>query len=397
MTSFFQDLEEQLREAAHERTSSARAPVTPPAPRRRRWLAGGVRLLPVAAAIAVTLAVVAGALVLLGHRGGHAPVKPATHAPGTDMATIVRTTSPSQLKREFALMGAAARKVQASPVCHVAETAPVIIRTPPGHALLSTLGLLRRPATPADRLPAHALDMAGSGVSIYAGAARRALLGGQLATFIVPIRQSPNAGFPSDRCFALQVAAVKQALPSMPAKLRAPTWALANAFVAYDRSLAGHAPIDGICEITILSHNGRSSGCGMTVSQIRAGTLPEEDNGTFSGLVPDGVASVTLRFAASAGHAPRTATVRVHDNGYRVHVAGLPLTRASFPTVTWRDASGKVLRTYSEPPMANPSSLKQLCAKHPATCVPAVLASAATTVHVSGTTRVAPSPVNGGG
>jgi hypothetical protein len=214
-------------------------------------------------------------------------------------------------------------------------------------------------------------------VSVYAGAARRALRA-HLGAFIVPIRQSAKAGFPSARCFALETTAVRRALPTMPRELCAPTWALTNAFIAYDRSLAARTSVDGICEITFLSGNGRSSSCGITVSQIRHGMLPDQDNGTFSGLVPDGVASVTLRFAASSGRPAHTATAAVHDNVYSVHVAGLPSSGPVFPTVVWRDASGKVLKTYSAPAEANPQTLKQLCARHPSSCAPMALLSAAT-------------------
>jgi hypothetical protein len=296
-------------------------------------------------------------------------------------------------------MGAATRKVLGARPCRVAMNAPArMIKTSPGSELLSTLGLLRRPATAADRLPPHALALAGTGVSIYAGAARRAPTGfGGRATFIVPIRESAKAGFPSDRCFALQTAAVKQALPSMPRSLRARTWALTNAFIAADRSLAARPPVDGICQITIMPGHGLSSGCGMTVAAIKHGMLPEEDNGTFSGLVPEGVATVQLRFAAGGGRAAHTVTAQVHDNVYSVHAPGLAAGAPVFPTVVWRAADGKVLKTHSEPPEANPQTLKQVCARHPSACAPMVLATSATAVGHSAPVRPLAQRLKGGG
>jgi hypothetical protein len=393
MTSFFSDLEDQLRNAAHERASATRAPGEP-APRARGrwgWLAGGARLIPVAAAVAVTLAVVGGALVLLGHRD-HAPASPAgqTQTNGQELAQIVRTTPMSQLRREFALISLATRKVVVSPACHVTVDAPVkLIHATPGTGLLSTLGLLRRPATAADRLPAHALGATGPGVSVYAGAARRALAGARSATFIVPVRESRIARIPSSECFALQNAALRKALPSMPRTLRAPTATLAAASMAYARSLAGQGPFDAICEVAVMSHESLSSSCGMTAAQIRSGMVPDQDNGTFSGLVPDGVSSVTLRFAAAGGRPARSVTVQVHDNAYTAHVTGLP-ARPVFPAVTWHAADGRVLKTYSEPSKANPQLLRQICIQHPEACAPMVLASSATAVQTGSLASAGP-------
>ncbi len=154
MTSFFSDLEDQLRAAAREHTSgtSAPSPQKPPRPGpRRRWLASGARLVPVGLAVAVALAVLVGALVLLGHRGGQSPAGPAAH-PANGIAALIQHTPTPQLHRELALMGAATKKVLGSPACHVAETFTAHqIHGRPGQDLLSTLGVLRRPATAADR------------------------------------------------------------------------------------------------------------------------------------------------------------------------------------------------------------------------------------------------------
>ena len=227
MTSFFHDLEEQLRSAARRQTSGAGEaspdmPVHSPPPRRRwRWLAGGARALPVAVAVAVTLAVVVGALVLHGHRGGQSPTPPASGGGGNAFATLILKTPKAQLQRELALMGAATKTVQRSAACRVAQprTAPQIHGVP-GQALLSTLGALRRPASAADRRARGSISVMGPGVAVYAGAARRVATIAGTRYYIVPIRQDPAAGVPSRRCFALQKAVLVKALPTFPEALR---------------------------------------------------------------------------------------------------------------------------------------------------------------------------------
>jgi hypothetical protein len=283
----------------------------------------------------------------------------------------------------------ATKDVLASSACHVATGGPVkVIRAVPGAGLLSTLGLLRRPPPAADRLPARAIDAVSPGTSVYAGAARRVLGGGQTPTFIVPIRVNPGAGVPSGRCFALQTAALRKSFPSMPQRLRSPTLALATASIAYARDLGGHRPVDAICEVTALSHNSLSSGCGMTATEIRSGMPPNQDNGTFSGLVPDGVATVTLTFAAASGRPAHSVTAKVQDNTYTVHVAGLR-PESAFPTLVWHAADGRVLKTFSEPSKPNPDLLKRVCARHPDACAAMVLATSITAVHAGGTSPVA--------
>jgi hypothetical protein len=66
--------------------------------------------------------------------------------------------------------------------------------------------------------------------------------------------------------------------------------------------------------------------CSVTADEIRYGLFPSDDNGTFSGPVPDGVASVTLSFAAAAGRHARSA------RGRRARAATLYRARAAGQT-----------------------------------------------------------------
>lgn len=385
MTSFFHDLEDQLRAAAQERTSGEPAPGDPTGrpPRRRgrwSWLAGGLRAVPVIAAVAVTLAVVAGALVLLSHRGGQSPSAPAAPPDGTALSRLIANTPPAQLRREFALIEAATKTVTATTACHVTMPhGPTVIHGAPGRALLSTLGLLRRPATAADRLPARALGQ--EGVAPYAGAARRALTVRHTAYYIVPIRETTAGEAPPQRCFSLQVQALQRALPTIPAALRSPTREIQAASIAYIRTLLTGPPQDAICQVTV-SGTSSSSDCGEQLQAIQHGGVPGDDNGTYSGVVPDGVASVTLRFPPSTHRAASSVTGTVHNNVYVVRAAAaVPGKLPAVPTVIWHAADGQVLKTIRQPAA---ESIQRFCHDHPESCAAMVLAESASSSSSTG-------------
>ncbi len=375
MTSFFHDLEDQLRTAARRRTAAEQAPGDAPSrpPRRRgrfAWLAGGARALPLALAVAVTLAVLVGALVLLGHRGGQSPTPPASGGAGHTFATLILNTPKAQLRRELTLIAGATSKLQASAACRVPQPRAVArIHGRPGNALLSTLTVLRRPATATDRLPTGSLSAMGPGVAEYAGATRRVATLAGTTYYVVPTRQDPAGGLPSSRCFSLEKAAIAKALPTFPEALRSPIRKITAALITFENSLRTKPPIDAICEVTT-HHNGGGVSCGATVEQIRDGLFPEDDNGTWSGLVPDGVTSVTLSFPAAAGRHARSVSATVHGNVYAA-AANVPQPlKPGSPTITWHGSDGQVLRTYS---VGSPSSIRQLCRQHPQACIGAVL------------------------
>jgi hypothetical protein len=393
MTSFFADLEEQLRAAAHQRTSGDGAPAAPPprGPRHRGrwgWLAGSARALALAAAVAVTLAVLVGALLLLGHRGGQSPTPPASGGSGNGFAALVEKTPPAQLHRELTLMTAATGKVQASRACRVPLPRTVRqIHAAPGHALLSTLGVLRRRPTAVDHLAGDSMSGMGPGGAVYAGATRRAARIGATSYYVVPIRQDPASAFPSARCFALQSAALNKALPTFPPALRSPVRKLQAALIAFDTRLAAKAPFDAVCMVTA-RRNGGSMACSDTVDAIRHGLFPDDDNGVLSGLVPDGIASVKLSFPG------RSAIAIVHGNFYAVDAGVSAPPKPGSPTITWLDASGRVLRRYTEPAQ---SAVRQICRQHAQACVPAVALSggqrvSASSSSASATVRSQPSP-----
>jgi hypothetical protein len=382
MTSFLQDLEDQLRAAAQARTSSQTAPSPDERPRphaRRRWLTRWARLAPVAVAVAVTLAVVVGALVLLGHRGGGAPAAPASRPPQGALKAILSHTPRKTLRQEIGYTAAANRTAMSSPVCR-SQTPPreSVIHGAPDAGMISALGVLRGRATPADHL--HPQDLPQD--PTYAAYARRVLTAGGTTYYLVPIHDDPGAGVPSDRCFDLEKQALQRELPHIPAALRATTQALQTAVINLDRDLVGAGPVDEVCVVTVV-HNGNGFSCGATATQIRHGVPPENDGGTLRGIVPDGVREVRLTVAARAGH---TVTVAVHDNFYAVPVPGATTNVHPVSAVTWLAADGRVLKTVTTPSLA---TLAGACRNHPSACAPMQLSASSSSAT---TAKITPAP-----
>ena len=388
MSPFFDELEEQLRAAARVRAGGEDPP---PAPRRgRAWLHAGLGAVPVAAAVLVALVVVGAALVLLGHRGHHSPMPSATPPSSGGVGAIVAKTPKRQLEHELAYISAATRATMRSAACHVdTPTGVSLIHGSPSAALTSTLGVLTRPARPADKVsPAN---LSGT-PDVYAGYVRRALSAGGVSYFIVPARYDRSSWLPSDRCFDLQLAALRAYLPHIPASLRQPTVMLQTMFIARDRSLSAHAPRDTIC-LTAVARNSGSSECGISASQIKSGVPATTSQGTFSGVVPDGVASVTVSFAATPRHAARAVTTPVVNNVYAVHVPGTSGSTLVAPTLIWRSSQGTVLKRVAPP---RPQTVTAACRHHPVTCLDAQISevqSAGVQYSASSSsTTVAPAP-----
>jgi hypothetical protein len=181
--------------------------------------------------------------------------------------------------------------------------------------------------------------------------------------FIVPARYDRAASIPSDRCFARQRAALLAYAPSIPASLRESTLRLAAGLIVYARQTAAHAPHDTVCLVTV---SGDSSGaaCGISAAEIRQGVPPSEGQGTLSSLVPDGVATVTLSFRATARAPARSVTTRVTGN---VYAAADPDRSGVSPSgVTWRAGDGRVLKQISAP---RSQTVATACRRVPVACL----------------------------
>ena len=308
MSNFFDDLEKQLEAAAraHADADRVQEDAEPPArPSRWAWLLAGARAVPVLIAVVTTLVIAGAALVAFGH-GKH-------HSAPTSATRGSLTVHDPNLKREVAYLSKALSKVFELPACRPPiPHGTSYVNGSPGQDLLSILGVLRRPVASTDA-PAMRFVLGDS--AIYRGYVRRALVANGASYFIAATRDS--FGFaPSARCIRLEVAALRRELPQIPSAMRAPTLKLQAKIIASQQELRRAAPTSAIC-FGAAKHNGVDQMCGVTPLGIQHGIPPTENRGTFSSVVPDGVASVTVRYRTASGREV-SLTVRVSGNMYAV-------------------------------------------------------------------------------
>jgi hypothetical protein len=346
MTSFFDDLEAQLHAAA--RSQAARHGAC-----RRRWTwrprpVGGAAALTVAgAAVAVVVAVVA---LVVGH-GHHPGPQAGGGAP-----------SGPQLHQETGYVRAASTAARRTPACeqHRPQVPAATSNGSPSHALLSVLGVLNRPATPADKLPRWLrknADVRGK----YVRYIRRARVKDGISYYIVPAASS-SAPLPlSAACSAAMVAALKAELPQIPGQLRAATVALQERLLAADTARRG-ADSGGV--ICLMSYSRDVSGgtCGATRSGIeQQGVIASF--GPLSGVVPDGVAQVTVRYTASDGRGERSVTSDVVGNVFAT--SARTARQAASPTMIWRAADGRIIKTVTPSRRSSGGSTSGFCSGKP--------------------------------
>jgi len=271
----------------------------------------------------------------------------------------VEALSPTQ-QREQKYVETAALKGINGPDClpeHVATTNP---GAPPA-PLLSILGVLRLPATPADRLSPVFLSHE---TGLYVNYVRfaRSAFGQRWYVWVAGPHQGLLPPANVGRCLAAQTADFQQELPSIPKALRAATTQMFNAHISDERRRDGLSPRPP--GVTLFGFTGGGSGGGggdATAAQIeQQGSWGSSSGGTganpgltlFWGVVPDGVATVTLHYPAGkiGGFSRRTGpavTIKAHavNNVVVVSVprAGAQSTEAL--TTTWRAANGTVIKT----------------------------------------------------
>jgi len=200
---------------------------------------------------------------------------------------------------------------------------PKHLTTVPPEALTSIPGVLRRPATPTDRLPAEAL----AGIvpytysTLWLGSVRLLDTVGDKRYFLIPGVYAPPP-LPG-ACVKLQSPRERRLVKGPQLEPRGPVVALE----AYSPDESGGIP--------------------YTASEVQAGTANNTagrpgSTTTFYGLAPDGVASVTV----TAGGAPPT-SVPVANNFF---LAQIPALHANTPyTITqqWYAGDGTLIKTVS--------------------------------------------------
>ncbi|HTU84385.1 MAG TPA: hypothetical protein VMF57_02360 [Solirubrobacteraceae bacterium] len=353
--SGFEDFERQLLDAIARR-----------APRRVRRAS----TLIVAASSALVVAVAALAIVLLGHRKTPSPSPsrppavsppPKTRTSGESsvggMQILFRMPHASLREARYidtALFGVGAKEPACSLVAQPNPAGATISQATPDAALLSALGVLRRPATAADRLPAP-VDRAGHPLllgepnQVYVRYIRLARIVDGVGYYLVPglIGSPPPPARVMSRCYAQEMRALRVSLAHVSPTLRAATLKVgAQTFARARASVAKRRPFEGVVELNwqLNGRGGGGSGGGANAATIEQQGMLGGTGSAVYGVVPSGVAKVTLEWGGK--RAP--VTTGVVGN---VFVVSAPAVAADFPPpkIVWLAANGGVIRTVSEP------------------------------------------------
>ncbi len=176
--------------------------------------------------------------------------------------------------------------------------------------------------------------------------------------YIVPAGEVTGFRAVPTRCMAEERAALERIghqwiHPGTGTAIHAPTVQLQAQYLEWQRYRGAHA--EGIClgafspVINGASH--ASEDCRYTVGDIERGSASTGGTDStrgqlFYGVVPDGVALVTMRFSPLKGKRFPPTTAIVVRNIWAL----VPPPRAYFPSAwIWRDAAGHVLKTIPGP------------------------------------------------
>lgn len=366
MTRFFDDLEAQLHAAARAQIAASTAVRRP---ERRSRPGSTVRHLPVLFAVGASVLVAVLALVLIRHKQPTVPNTP----PGGPTASgppAFPTLSARQRQQIDYVMKADGTTSRRDPGCAPLPRGigdpgrtPSLSQGSPSTATLAALGTLRRPQTPADRLPPREIwhgphskprtypygtypPVAG----IYARFIRYARHRDGANYYLVPTENANSRTPLPARCYREQVTALRQELPQIPRNLRPGILALQTTYIAYERRSTEAYP--GVCLTALNSTGNGDGGSCYAVSEIEAGhTLSSGAPGgvpVVYGLAPDGVRSVTFYYQGRYPGHPLTALVI--NNVYVLHDPGDRLPGNGFPTkLLWHAANGHVIKTITWP------------------------------------------------
>jgi len=240
--------------------------------RRHRGVAGAATVL-AAAIAAVVLGLVSG-----GGRGGPAGAHSSRPQPAAPISTAACITVPSSWNTGT-----------------------------PSPAFLSLLGVLRRPDTSADSLPAQVQSSLGDGQNVYVNYVRRAQVIGGRTFYVLPVRFGCDAATPEEGVLLACILRANQRT--------------IDAGVGGD-STAAQVKADGMFLV------------GGSCLHTNQATL-------IAGIVPDSVASITLRYPSI------TVTAAAVNNVVVVSVPhpGSPLWHPI--SMTWRAANGHIIKTFN--------------------------------------------------
>jgi hypothetical protein len=284
---------------------------------------------------------------------GYAPLAAAHNS--RSLRSAGSQPSPSPAEQRY-IDKAQRQTIAHDPACKVRTNnqlgATFVHRAPP-RALLSALGVLRRPALPADRSTRMLFRWGfDAGAGVYVDYIRRARTAYGKSFYLVPEARIIPFGSIPERCFAEMRRALQRDLRAAPVALRRPTLRAQAQEFAIQRLQAKEQ--EGLCFAAVsLGHHGPmggvDEGCSPGAPNLReplGGGIGERDRagGTiFAAIVPDRAATVTLEFFAGHGNPARTISSRAVNN---VVVFKIPPHTAhrQFPSrVIVRAADGHVI------------------------------------------------------
>lgn len=275
-----------------------------------------------AAGCVVSIVIAVAALTLLSH--GH------TAGPASPVPPAVST------RAELQYVQKANERALATPACR-APRPPLTNNGSPSRSFVSILGVLRRAARSGDTLP-RSLRY-GRGVrGIDLAYVRLALTRKGTSYYVVPVQSLAPSRAPTTRCDQAQTAALHAGLSHIPPRLRAATLALQ---IRQRRTLARILG-PGVC---LMAENASdiNTVCAPSAVEIsQQGMITSV--GTLSGIVPDGVASVTVRSHATKHVRAVSITTPVVGNVFATSIQTQTHGNTQ-PTLIWRSAQGATLKT----------------------------------------------------
>ncbi len=348
------------RAAVRAGAGDARVSATPPHPRSARTLGDArpvrsararnvIGALAVTLSVGVTVAVVA-IVISLGHGPGLGSMSPGGSGgvpPDPSSAPGYNQVSQYIFKAEMA-----ANRHDPGCLNRRSPGRSMISEGRPSQAMLDAFAIFRRPQQPTDRLPRGAVSGAGGTVrGIYVHYVRRAQYRYGGGYYLIPAADVNAGSRVPARCFTEQATAFRQDLPQIPPQLRHQAARLDAESIAYQRYRQQHP--SGICLSHLNNHGDGGGGCGATLADTENHPglgLSQGDSQSGSinaGIVPDGIASITYRYAKTRHSRAFTITVAVINNlvVYKTP-RGANSARVS---LTLRAANGTVIRTLHAP------------------------------------------------
>jgi hypothetical protein len=247
-----------------------------------------------------------------------------------------------------------------SAVC-ARRTVPATTTGIPPASLLSILGVLRRPAAREGAFDVLS-RLGGVYPGLYIKYVRFARAVDGLDWYV-----SVSAGDVGilgpvhiNRCVAAQTASFDRELPSIPKALRADATQIFNAQVQSERSFDARNPPVSVNLTGLGPYGGQGPSFGeATAADIEDGALASggsltgsgPDTASVEGVVPDGVASVTLHYDAGPAsayghtHAPAANITTKPVNNAIVVTVPRNVGNATPQTIIWRAANGRIIKT----------------------------------------------------